>query len=62
MTGLGPPDRLLVRYGGSTLIRALIRLVPFGIGGATDVVLMKRVETIKEEQARTFLITLAVET
>ena len=50
---------LLEKYEKNRVIRGLIQLVPFGIGGAIDVVLTKTVESIKEERAVAFFDELA---
>jgi len=45
---------LLEKYENNRVIRGLIQLIPFGIGGAVDVVLTKTIEKIQEERANTF--------
>lgn len=45
---------LLEKYESNRVIRGLIQLVPFGIGGAIDVVLTKTLENIQEERATAF--------
>ena len=50
---------LLEKYEDNRVIRALIQLVPFGIGGAIDVVLTKTLENIKEERLVAFFDELA---
>ena len=50
---------LLEKYEDNRVIRALIQLVPFGIGGAIDVVLIKTLENIKEERLVAFFDELA---
>lgn len=54
MADEGPVDRLIVRYGDSTIIRSLVQLVPFGIGSAADVALTRRLQAIREDRAREF--------
>jgi hypothetical protein len=49
-----PSTTLLERYNRSTIIRALIQLIPFSVGGAVDVFLMGRLETIRAERAKAF--------
>jgi len=50
---------LLERYKSNRVIRGLIQLVPFGIGGAIDVVLIRTLENIQEERATAFFDELA---
>ena len=50
---------LLEKYENNRVIRALIQLVPFGIGGAVDVVLTKTLENIQKERATVFFHELA---
>ena len=50
---------LLEKYENNRVIRGLIQLVPFGIGGAIDVVLTKTLEKIQQERATTFFDELA---
>jgi len=50
---------LLARYEGSVVIRGLVQLIPFGIGGAADVVLTRTLEDIREDRSRTFFDELA---
>lgn len=50
---------LLARYEGSVVIRGLVQLLPFGIGGAADVVLTRTIENIREDRSRTFFDELA---
>ncbi len=50
---------VLEKYENNRVIRGLIQLVPFGIGGAIDVVLTKTLENIQEERASAFFDELA---
>jgi hypothetical protein len=50
---------LLEHYEGNRVIRGLIQLLPFGVGGAIDVVLIRTLENIREERARAFFDELA---
>jgi hypothetical protein len=50
---------LLARYEGSAVIRGLVQLIPFGLGGAADVVLTRTLDHIREERSRTFFDELA---
>jgi len=50
---------LLEKYESNRVIRGLIQLVPFGIGGAIDVVLIRTLENIQEERATAFFDELA---
>jgi len=50
---------LLKKYENNRVIRGLIQLVPFGIGSAIDVVLVKTLENIQEERAASFFEELA---
>ena len=50
---------LLEKYENNRVIRALIQLVPSGIGGAIDVVLTKTLENIKKERLTAFFDELA---
>lgn len=50
---------LLEKYENNRVIRGLIQLVPFGIGGALDVVLTKTLDNIREERAAAFFDELA---
>jgi hypothetical protein len=50
---------LLVRYSKNPYTRALVQLVPFGIGGAADSLVGVKVEKIREDRARTFFDELA---
>ncbi|MGH8252281.1 MAG: hypothetical protein ACREVI_16580 [Steroidobacteraceae bacterium] len=52
-------ERLLARYEGNRVVRGLLQLVPFGLGGATDVVLTKTLDNIREDRARHFFDELA---
>ncbi len=44
----------ILQYYDNRVIRALIQLVPLGIGSAIDVVLIRTLENIREERARAF--------
>jgi hypothetical protein len=44
----------LLKYYDNRVIRALIQLVPCGIGSAVDVLLMKTVDNIREQRAKAF--------
>lgn len=44
----------MLEYYDNRVIRALIQLVPFGIGSAIDVVLIRTLENIREQRARAF--------
>ncbi len=50
---------LLVRYENAGVVRALIQLVPLGIGSAGDTLLASRVKKIREDRAREFFDELA---
>lgn len=50
---------LLARYEGNRVIRALVQLIPFGIGGALDVVVTKTISNIRDERSRIFFDELA---
>lgn len=52
-------ENLLARYEGNIVIRGLVQLIPFGIGGAADIVLAKTLENIREERSRAFFDELA---
>ncbi|OZC04018.1 hypothetical protein [Rubricoccus marinus] len=52
--------RLASRYEASTPVRALVQLIPFGIGSAADVAIVGKLEAIREDRARTFLDGLAL--
>jgi hypothetical protein len=56
MSNLHP---LLEKYESNRVIRSLIQLVPFGVGGALDVVLTKTLEKIREDRTATFFDELA---
>jgi len=47
-------QQLLERYADNSIIRALVQLVPFGIGSAVDVVLVETVKHIRDDRARAF--------
>lgn len=50
---------LASRYADSPTIRALVQLVPFGIGSAVDLAVAEKVNAIREERARVFFDKLA---
>jgi hypothetical protein len=50
---------LLEKYKGNRVIRGLIQLVPFGIGGAIDVILVETLNNIQHERATAFFDELA---
>jgi len=50
---------LLEKYKSNRVIRALVQLVPLGIGGAVDVVLCETLEKIRRDRAMTFFDELA---
>lgn len=52
-------ENLLARYEGSRVIRGLVQLIPFGVGGAIDVVFTKTLNNIREERSRAFFDELA---
>lgn len=52
-------NELLERYEKNRVIRALVQLIPFGIGGAIDVVLTRTLVSIQEERSKTFFDELA---
>jgi hypothetical protein len=52
-------ERLLVRYEGNRVVRGLVQLIPFGVGGALDVVLVGTLNKIREERSRVFFDELA---
>lgn len=52
-------DHLLARYEGNRVVRGLVQLIPFGIGGALDVVVTKTLNNIREERSRAFFDELA---
>lgn len=45
---------LMERYAASPIVRALIQLVPFGAGSATDSLVMDTVVRMREERSRVF--------
>jgi CRISPR/Cas system CSM-associated protein Csm2 small subunit len=47
-------ENLLARYEGNRVVRGLVQLIPFGIGGALDVVITKTLSNIREERSRAF--------
>jgi hypothetical protein len=55
----GAIERLDNRYQKNPVIRALIQLIPFGVGSAADVALTTILENIREERAREFFDELA---
>lgn len=46
---------LLKKYEGNKFIRALIQLVPFGIGSSVDVLIELKIKELKEKRLQTFL-------
>lgn len=52
-------ENLLARYEGNRVVRGLVQLIPFGIGGALDVVVTKTLSNIREERSRAFFDELA---
>jgi hypothetical protein len=52
-------ERLLARYEGNRVVRGLVQLIPLGVGGALDVVLIGTLKRIREERSRTFFDELA---
>jgi len=50
---------LAKRYEKNPVVRALVQLVPFGVGGAADVALTTIIDNIREDRARTFFDELA---
>jgi hypothetical protein len=57
-TGVGsmanPTENLLARYEDNRVVRGLVQLIPFGVGGALDVVITKTLSNIREERSRAF--------
>jgi hypothetical protein len=49
-----PTENLLARYEDNRVVRGLVQLIPFGIGGALDVVITKTLSNIREERSRAF--------
>ncbi|ENQ4672957.1 hypothetical protein ACEO74_003515 [Vibrio cholerae] len=47
-------EQYLEEYAGNRFIRALVQLIPFGVGGAIDVTIQKTVDSIIKERARAF--------
>jgi hypothetical protein len=45
-------EEFATRYRDHALIRALVQLVPFGIGSATDALIVTRLEKLRRERAR----------
>jgi len=52
-------ENLLARYEGNRVVRGLVQLIPFGIGGALDIAVTKTLNNIREERSRTFFDELA---
>lgn len=52
-------EKLLARYEGNRVVRGLVQLIPFGIGGALDIVVVKTLSNIREERSRIFFDELA---
>ncbi len=50
---------LPIDYAGNPILRALIRLIPHGIGSAADVLIMDKADGIKKARIRTFFDELA---
>ena len=50
---------LAKRYEKNPVVRALVQLIPFGVGGAADVALTTIIDNIREDRARTFFDELA---
>ena len=50
---------ILARYADNPIIRALVNFIPAGIGSAVDILIMDRVQKIKESRVRTFFDELA---
>lgn len=56
----GQEISLVSDYAKNPILRALVRLIPAGIGSAGDVLIMERAERIKRERIRTFFDELAI--
>jgi hypothetical protein len=54
MESMKKVEPLLERYEGNRVIRGLVQLVPFGIGSAFDVVLVRTLEKMQEDRARSY--------
>jgi hypothetical protein len=54
-------ELLLLRYEDNQVIRALVQLVPFGAGGALDVLLVGTLDDIRRERSAAFFDELATE-
>ncbi len=52
-------ERLARRYAATPLVRALVQLIPFGVGSAVDVAIATAVTNIREDRAREFFDELA---
>ncbi len=52
-------QRLASRYQRNSVIRALVQLIPAGIGSAADVAIATRISNIREQRARAFFDELA---
>ncbi len=50
---------LIEKYKANRVIRGLVQLIPFGVGGAVDVVLCETLEKIRRDRATTFFDELA---
>jgi hypothetical protein len=48
-------EPLLEHYNEHPVVRALVQLIPFGVGGALDVVLTQTLNRMRRERATTFL-------
>ena len=55
----GQEISLSMDYAGNPVVKALIRLIPNGIGSAADVLIMNRADRIKKERIRAFFDELA---
>ncbi len=55
----GIREKMLDRYESNRVIRGLVQLIPFGVGGAIDVVLTRTLVAIREERTRVFFDELA---
>lgn len=61
MTEIKMSEALLKRYEENQMIRALVQLVPFGAGGAFDVLLVGTLNDIRRDRSTTFFDELASE-
>lgn len=53
------PEKILEEYQDSYFVRALSQLIPLGLGGAADTVLIGRLEAIRKKRTETFFKALA---